>query len=149
MGAALTKNAPGHACPLLGVNSAHEDATPLGRIDSEHRTESIGTRITGGGRTVKNVQGYDLTRLFVGSFGALGHAETLTLRLRPGLSSAHHSRTGTLQEVQDSRARFLWQDGETLHAYHFGHEREVWSVMTDFGGAPHGMALFATLAARL
>ena len=32
--------------PVLGVDSAHEDATPLGRIDSEHRTESIGIRIS-------------------------------------------------------------------------------------------------------
>ena len=93
-----------------------------------------GRRVVAGGRTVKNVQGYDLTRPFVGSFGTLGQAETLTLRLRPGLFSAHHSRVGTLDEVQESRARFLWQDGETLHAYHFGHEREVWSVMEGFGG---------------
>ncbi len=101
-----------------------------------------GRRVMAGGRTVKNVQGYDLTRPFVGSFGALGQAETLTLRLRPGLFSAHHSRTGTIKEVQDSRARFLWQDGETLHAYHFGHKREVQAVMADFGGAPHhGTAL--------
>lgn len=100
-----------------------------------------GRRVVAGGRTVKNVQGYDLTRPFVGSFGALGQAETLTLRLRPGLFSAHHSKIGTLDQEQDSRARFLWQDGETLHAYHFGHEREVQAVMAEFGDAPHGAAL--------
>ena len=100
-----------------------------------------GRRVVAGGRTVKNVQGYDLTRPFVGSFGALGQAETLTLRLRPGLVAAHHSRVGTLDEIQGSRVRFLWQDGETLHAYHFGHRREVESVMADFCGAPHGTAL--------
>ncbi|WP_407542497.1 DUF5639 domain-containing protein (plasmid) [Deinococcus radiomollis] len=96
-----------------------------------------GRRVVAGGRTVKNVQGYDLTRPFVGSFGALGYAETVTLRLRPGLASAHHSRPGTLEDAIGSRARFLWQDGETLHAYHFGHVRDVESVMAEFGGTVH------------
>ena len=93
-----------------------------------------GRRIVAGGRTVKNVQGYDLTRPFVGSFGALGQAETLTLRLRPGLAAAHRVRTGTLEDAAESRARYLWQDGETLHAFHFGHLRDVQSVMDAFGG---------------
>jgi len=95
-----------------------------------------GRRIVAGGRTVKNVQGYDLTRPFVGSFGSLGQAETVTLRMRPGLAAAHHYRSGTLEEVQDSRARFLWQDGETLHAFHFGHVRDVEAVIKVFGGEP-------------
>ena len=95
-----------------------------------------GRRIVAGGRTVKNVQGYDLTRPFVGSFGALGKAETLTLRLRPGLAAAHHSRPGRLEDMQDIRARFLWQAGESVHAYHFGHPREVESVLKTFGGTP-------------
>jgi glycolate oxidase FAD binding subunit len=99
-----------------------------------------GRRVVAGGRTVKNVQGYDLTRPFVGSFGRLGQAESVTLRLRPGLASAHHSRPGTLEDERenllDSRARFIWQDGETLHAYHFGHVREVQSVIEQFGGTP-------------
>ncbi|WP_425145254.1 DUF5639 domain-containing protein [Deinococcus sp.] len=95
-----------------------------------------GRRVVAGGRTVKNVQGYDLTRPFVGSFGQMGRAETITLRLRPGLSSAHHARPGELEDEPESRARFLWQDGQTLHAYHFGHVREVEAVMKDFGGAP-------------
>ncbi|MGY2894295.1 DUF5639 domain-containing protein [Deinococcus sp. UYEF24] len=99
-----------------------------------------GRRVVAGGRTVKNVQGYDLTRPFVGSFGALGVAETITLRLRPGLASAHHSRPGRLEEAREdllgSRARFIWQDGETLHAYHFGHVREVQAAMEQFGGVP-------------
>ncbi|WP_424950679.1 DUF5639 domain-containing protein [Deinococcus sp.] len=96
-----------------------------------------GRRVVAGGRTVKNVQGYDLTRPFVGSFGLLGEAVSVTLRLRPGLASAHHSRPGGLEDVPDSRARFLWQQGSTLHAFHFGHEREVQGVMAEFGGAAH------------
>ncbi|THF70212.1 FAD-binding oxidoreductase [Deinococcus sp. Arct2-2] len=96
-----------------------------------------GQRIVAGGRTVKNVQGYDLTRPFVGSFGALGTAETITLRLRPGRVSAHHSRRGMLSDTADLPARFVWQAGDALHAFHAGHAAEVNLVMRQFGGTPY------------
>lgn len=46
-----------------------------------------GRTVQAGGQVVKNVQGYDLVRPFVGSFGALGEAVSVTLRLRPGRAS--------------------------------------------------------------
>ena len=42
-----------------------------------------GTLIKGGGQVVKNVTGYDIPRLFVGSFGTLGVLLQCTLRCRP------------------------------------------------------------------
>jgi len=42
-----------------------------------------GRLVKGGGPTVKNVTGYDLPRLFVGSLGTLGLLVQLTLRCRP------------------------------------------------------------------
>jgi glycolate oxidase FAD binding subunit len=42
-----------------------------------------GERIRCGGRVVKNVTGYDLMKLFVGSYGTLGVIEWAWLRLRP------------------------------------------------------------------
>ena len=47
-----------------------------------------GEVVHAGGRTVKNVAGYDLTRLLVGSWGALGLLTAVTLRLaaRPALT---------------------------------------------------------------
>ncbi|MHC4548666.1 MAG: FAD-binding oxidoreductase [Planctomycetota bacterium] len=42
-----------------------------------------GRRVRFGGRVVKNVAGYDLTRAFVGAGGALGRVVAAHLRLRP------------------------------------------------------------------
>src|SRR3954453_3275574 len=39
-----------------------------------------GELVTAGGRTVKNVAGYDLTKFMVGSHGIFGRLETLTTR---------------------------------------------------------------------
>jgi glycolate dehydrogenase FAD-binding subunit len=42
-----------------------------------------GTLVRGGGKVVKNVAGYDLPKLFVGSCGTLGVIVDLTVKLRP------------------------------------------------------------------
>ncbi len=47
-----------------------------------------GTIIKSGGKTVKNVAGYDLCKLFVGSFGSLGLLTRVTLRLLPVAGAA-------------------------------------------------------------
>jgi glycolate oxidase FAD binding subunit len=42
-----------------------------------------GTIVHGGGKVVKNVAGYDLPKLYIGSFGTLGILVEATLKLRP------------------------------------------------------------------
>ncbi len=46
-------------------------------------TLADGTAVRFGGRTMKNVAGYDMTKLFVGSFGTLGVITEITFRLLP------------------------------------------------------------------
>src|SRR5436189_4201397 len=43
-------------------------------------TNGRGDLITAGGRTVKNVAGYDLTKFIVGQYGIFGHLVTITTR---------------------------------------------------------------------
>src|SRR5262249_8392669 len=42
-----------------------------------------GAIVRGGGKVVKNVAGYDLPKLFVGSYGKLGRIVEATVKLRP------------------------------------------------------------------
>lgn len=92
-----------------------------------------GRRIQAGGGVVKNVQGYDLTRAFVGSFGVLGELLEVTLRLRPAPYAWHVCKAGVLSDAP-AQARFVWEAGGTVHALHFGHRREVERVLEGFGG---------------
>ncbi|HVG59446.1 MAG TPA: FAD-linked oxidase C-terminal domain-containing protein [Hyalangium sp.] len=75
IGGNLATNAGGLCCVKYGVTG-----------DSVLGLEAVladGSAVRTGGRTVKNVAGYDLTRLFVGSEGTLGIITEATLRLRP------------------------------------------------------------------
>jgi glycolate dehydrogenase FAD-binding subunit len=55
--------------------------------------DGSGRLVKGGGPTVKNVTGYDLPRLFVGSLGTLGVLVQLTLRCRPRSEAARWVRS--------------------------------------------------------
>ncbi len=87
---ALDPPGDGHALTLGGIA-----ATGLGGAQSfgygKPRAHVLGmtialaggTLIRAGGRVVKNVAGYDLCKLFVGSYGTLGVIHDLTFKLRP------------------------------------------------------------------
>jgi glycolate oxidase FAD binding subunit len=53
------------------------------RLLEVHLVTGDGRRVKGGGRTVKNVSGYDVARLVVGSLGTLGVIVQVTLRCEP------------------------------------------------------------------
>jgi len=67
-----------------------------------------GEVVRAGGLVVKNVQGYDLVRPFVGSFGLLGEALEVVFRLRPGRAFAFHY--GHEKEVARFREAFLGEE---------------------------------------
>jgi glycolate oxidase FAD binding subunit len=57
---------------------------------------SDGTIAKSGGKVIKNVAGYDLAKLFTGSFGTLGLIATVSLRLHPA-----PARSATLTAASD------------------------------------------------
>src|SRR6059036_2371118 len=64
-----------------------------------------GEQIKAGGKVVKNVAGYDMCKLFVGSLGTLGMITEVTLRLTPlPKSSATLTASGTLSQTSQLAA---------------------------------------------
>ena len=89
---------------------------------------AAGNVVKAGGPTVKNVSGFDLCRLLVGSFGTLGFIGDVILRTRP---RARHEQwyvtTTDPLVVFDTMYRptsMLW-DGTTTWILLAGHERDV------------------------
>jgi glycolate oxidase FAD binding subunit len=76
-----------------------------------------GTRVKGGGRVVKNVSGYDLPKLFAGSFGTLACIVDATFKLRP-LPAADHSLALAASDFDAALAfgQTLARDLPGLHA---------------------------------
>lgn len=83
----LPLDPPGPAATLGGALSAAavgpRYAMPRDHVLGLGVVLPTGERIRCGGRVVKNVTGYDLAKLFVGSFGSYGVIEWAWLRLRP------------------------------------------------------------------
>lgn len=61
---------------------AHGFGTPRDQTLGLEIVTGTGDVVRGGGRVVKNVAGFDLTRLFTGSWGTLGVLTEITVRLR-------------------------------------------------------------------
>jgi glycolate oxidase FAD binding subunit len=87
-----------------------------------------GRVVRGGGPTVKNVTGYDLPRLIVGSFGTLGVIVQVTLRTqpRPGCSSwaVSDAPPDELRATLFGPTCLAW-DGRRTHALLEGHPDDV------------------------
>jgi len=90
-GQMLPLDPPGPQTVTVGGVVAANLSGPLRTRHGAPRDLVLGVRaaltsgeiIHAGGRTVKNVAGYDLTKLFVGSFGSIGAITEATLRLTP------------------------------------------------------------------
>jgi glycolate oxidase FAD binding subunit len=98
-----------------------------------------GRLVRGGGPTVKNVTGYDLPRLLVGSFGTLGVITRVILRCRP--RPAYRAWYSTTADPWAARARtfrpstILW-DGSTTSVLLEGNPDDVEDEARRGGLAP-------------
>ena len=100
------------ACGLSGIRRRRHG--PLREHVLEVRfVTADGRLVKGGGQTVKNVTGYDLPRLLVGSFGTLGVLVQLTLRCRPRPVCARWFRTDDPPDLY--RAAAMLFDGHTTY----------------------------------
>jgi FAD/FMN-containing dehydrogenase len=75
------------ACGLSGIRRLRHGPVRDHVLEVRFETGD-GRLVKGGGPTVKNVTGYDLPRLFVGSLGTIGVLQQATLRCRPRLPVA-------------------------------------------------------------
>jgi glycolate oxidase FAD binding subunit len=86
----VTQLDPLHAGATVGGAIAVDPVTPESSLDSRLRGDLLGLEVAlangeltrSGGRVVKNVTGFDLVRLYCGSFGTLGVVTRAIVRLR-------------------------------------------------------------------
>jgi FAD/FMN-containing dehydrogenase len=92
-----------------------------------------GSLIKAGGRVVKNVAGYDLCKLFTGSFGSLGIITEVNFKLRPRPArEATVIETGTVEDLRKIARLFpvaaeivSGEDGDMLFVRFAGNEKGV------------------------
>ncbi len=96
IGGNLATNAGGLCCVKYGVTTDYVLGLEVVLAD--------GRLVRLGGRTVKDVAGYDLKRLFVGSEGTLGVITEATLRLRPPPATSSTVVASFGQVVDSGRA---------------------------------------------
>lgn len=104
-----------------------------------HRGQLVRT----GGPTVKNVSGFDLTRVLVGSLGTLGLLGEVTLRTRPRpldqrwvvVEGLDTERLRELRPMLYRPSSLLW-NGSCLWVHLEGHPRDIDEVVERLDGRP-------------
>ena len=94
------------ACGLSGIRRLRHGPVRDHVLEVRFETGD-GRLVKGGGPTVKNVTGYDLPRLIVGSLGTIGILQQVTLRCRPRVAYARWFRAPDTSEVYRPSSR-LW-----------------------------------------
>jgi len=97
---------------------------------------SDGTLAKSGGKVIKNVAGYDIAKLFTGSFGTLGAIVELSVRLHP-LPPATATATGASADVDELArgAAALAQSALEQHGLDVRWETGRGTVLARFAGA--------------
>jgi glycolate oxidase FAD binding subunit len=109
----LPLNPPGGASASLGgIVSTNATGsyrchygTPRDMVLGVKIATAKGKVVKAGGRVVKNVAGYDLTKLMIGSFGTLAVIVEMSFKLfpRPGERATFVLATGTLEKAREIR----------------------------------------------
>jgi glycolate oxidase iron-sulfur subunit len=98
-----------------------------------------GRLVKGGGPTVKNVTGYDVPRLMVGSLGTLGVITQVTLRCRPRAAATawavSDQAPAAVRERVALPSALLW-DGRRTHVMLEGHPDDVAAQIAAGGLTP-------------
>ena len=128
------------ACNAFGASKLKWGA-PRDLVVGLHAMLSDGRHVKGGAKVVKNVAGYDLPKLFVGSFGALGLVSRVTIRLRPrdAATSDWCERFDSLDELE-KRAHEIANgpfEPTSLRAHWNG---EFWLLRARFQGGERAVA---------
>jgi glycolate oxidase FAD binding subunit len=138
IGGVLACNQSGPARPWLG--SVRDHVLGIGLIDGR------GEYLRFGGRVMKNVAGYDVSRLQAGAMGCLGIITEVTLRLypQPALESTvvvRQDRASAIDRMSREARRggplsaACWVDG-LLHLRFSGNERAVRARRDECAGEP-------------
>ncbi len=151
-GAWIALDAPGQAVRTLGSVIATATAGPLRQGFGPVRDHLLGLSVvtgdgrvvTSGGRVMKNVAGYDLTKLHTGGFGAFGVVVTAHLRLRAlprtdvtfVLEAGRDALMGVLDDV---RAAALQPAAVELVSPALA-DRPAWVLAIRLAGAPELVA---------
>jgi glycolate oxidase subunit GlcD len=101
---------------------------PRGSVIGMKVVLADGSMIKAGGRVVKNVAGYDLCKLFTGSYGSLGIITELNFKLRPRPArEATVIGRGTAQDVLEARLFPVAAEivNDVLHVRFAGNEKGV------------------------
>jgi glycolate oxidase FAD binding subunit len=109
------------------------------RLLEVHFVTADGRRIKGGGRTVKNVSGYDIARLLVGSFGTLGVIVQVTLRCEPRPARSEWltcDATGAEVVARAFRASSVLTSGSHTSVLVEGYEEDVAAAIATLDGTP-------------
>jgi len=125
--------------------SRHAYGTARDLILGMRAVQADGRIIKAGGRVVKNVAGYDLSRLFIGSLGSLGIIVEASLRLTP-LPKTERTAVVLLSSAQEAW-RFANQTVNlSLRAVELLNAPALRQVATVGGAAEDGYALLLAAA---
>jgi glycolate oxidase FAD binding subunit len=109
------------------------------RLLEVHFVIADGRRIKGGGRTVKNVSGYDVARLLVGSFGTLGMIVQVTLRCEPRPARSEWlvcATPGAEVAARAFRASSILTDGSQTSVLVEGYDEDVAATTAALDAVP-------------